>query len=48
MNNIEAMETYGGSFVRALAQAWYCADAINKKRLEDNFPYFEEYKKYEK
>jgi hypothetical protein len=47
MNNIEAMERFGGSFVKSLAEAWYRADAVNKKRLEDAFPYFEEYKKYE-
>jgi hypothetical protein len=47
MNNIEAMEKYGGSFVKSLANAWYHADPINKKKLEDTFHYFEEYKKYE-
>lgn len=47
MNNIEAMEKYGGSFVKALAEAWYKADPNNKRLLENTFSYFEEYKKYE-
>jgi len=40
---IECMEEYGGSFVKALAEAWYRADPINRKKLEDTFPYYEEY-----
>lgn len=47
-NNIEAMEKYGGSFVKALANAWYKADNFNKKILESSFAYFEEYNKYVK
>jgi len=39
----DLMEKMGGSFVKALANAWYKADHINKKKLEDNFSYFEEY-----
>ena len=38
------MEKYGGSFVKALAEAWYRADPQNKQILEDNFVYFETYK----
>lgn len=34
---VEAMSTFGGSFIRALAQAWYCADSINRARLEQAF-----------
>jgi hypothetical protein len=37
------MEKYGGSFVRALAEAWCRADPTNKRILENNFYYFEEY-----
>jgi len=40
---IECMEKYGGSFVKALANAWHHADINNKKKLETTFPYFEEY-----
>ena len=40
MYGVEAMEKYGGSFVKALADAWNHADPINKKKLEDTFPLF--------
>lgn len=41
---IEAMERYGGSFVQALAQCLWRADANNYQRLEEAFPeYFKEY-----
>lgn len=41
---IEAMKTYGGGFVKALAEAWALADAPNAKRIEDAFPeYVERY-----
>ena len=43
MNGIEMMETYGGSFVKALANAWYKADPNNKRILENSFSYFKEY-----
>ena len=34
----EAMLTFGGSFVQALARAWRCADRENQDRLHDAFP----------
>ncbi len=41
---LEAMERFGGSFVRALAEAWRKADADNSARLEQAFPeYAREY-----
>lgn len=40
---IDLMEEMGGSFVKALANAWCRADPINKKKLEITFNYFEEY-----
>lgn len=43
---IEAMETYGGSFVKSLSQCFRHADPINFKKLKDAFPeYWEKYKK---
>ena len=46
---IEAMERYGGSFVKALAQCLWSADANNYQRLEQAFPeYFKEYRKMSK
>jgi len=44
---VDNMATYGGSFVKALAEAFYKADNINLKRLQNAFPdYWEHYKKY--
>jgi hypothetical protein len=44
---VEAMEKYGGSFVRALAQCFYRADDSNLIKLKRAFPeYWEEYKKF--
>lgn len=41
---IDAMRTYGGSFVRALAEAAACADCGNLQRLKEAFPdYWEKY-----
>jgi hypothetical protein len=41
---IEAMHRYGGSFVKALAQAASCADERNLHRLKIAFPdYWLEY-----
>lgn len=34
----DAMIRYGGAFVRALAQAAYCADEIDLAKLKDAFP----------
>ena len=34
---VAAMERHGGSFCRALAQAWYLADDTNKRHLEEAF-----------
>lgn len=40
----EEMERTGGSFVKALAGAFFKADAINTKKLLAAFPeYFEQY-----
>ena len=40
---VKNMKHNGGSFVKALAEAWYHADHINKKKLEDTFSYFDDY-----
>ncbi len=41
---VEDMERYGGSFVQALAQAFYRADRHNFKKLKNAFPeYWAEY-----
>jgi hypothetical protein len=41
---IEAMETYGGSFVAALAQAYRRADRTNFAKLQAAFPeYWQQY-----
>ena len=47
---IEAMEKYGGSFVKAIAKACYCADGINYKRLRGEFNeiFIEYYEKFVK
>lgn len=42
---IEAMERYGGSFVKALAEAFHRADANNFERLKATF--FEYWHQYE-
>lgn len=47
-NNLEtivtAMELYGGSFVKALAELYWKADELNKRRLLQAFPdYFQKY-----
>jgi hypothetical protein len=42
---VDAMLTYGGSFVQSLAQAWRCADAQNQARLKAAFPdYWDHYR----
>lgn len=33
-----AMKQYGGSFVKALSEAWLLADAKNMERIEGAFP----------
>lgn len=44
---IEAMERYGGGFVKALALAYMKADPMNKARIEQAFPeVFEKYKEW--
>lgn len=44
---LEAMETYGGSFVQALAKCYWQADGINKGKLIVAFEdYFLQYKKF--
>ena len=42
---IVAMYGYGGSFVRALAEAWQRADPINQAKLRAAFPeYWAQYR----
>lgn len=44
LKTIEAMETYGGSFVVALAQAARRADKNNLAKLKEAFPeYWQQY-----
>jgi len=43
VDTIEKMQNYGGSFVKAIAEAWLHADPNNRKKLEETFPYFKEY-----
>lgn len=46
---VEAMTKYGGSFVRALAEAFYHADPINFINLQTAFmEYWVEYEKMTK
>jgi hypothetical protein len=41
---LQAMSTYGGSFVQALAEAWRKADAVNELKLRTAFSnYYKEY-----
>ncbi|NPT59043.1 hypothetical protein [Paraburkholderia elongata] len=41
---LHMMEIQGGSFVRALADCYYAADAVNKVKLRETFAgYFENY-----
>lgn len=43
---LEAMEKYGGSFVKNLVVSVRLADPVNLKRLQNAFPeYFEKYRK---
>ena len=43
---VGAMQKYGGSFVKALADCWWRADSINEKRLQEAFSdYFEQYQR---
>ena len=44
-NAVHMMEVLGGSFVRSLADSFYCADSHNKARLIAAFP--EQFKRYE-
>lgn len=34
---IRAMQVYGGSFAKALAEAWQCADVGNARKIEETF-----------
>ena len=44
---VEMMEKYGGSFVKALAGAFYRADINNFSKLKRAFPeYWKEYKDF--
>ena len=46
---VEAMEQYGGSFVKALAVCFHKADAANFIKLKYIFPeYWEQYKEMSK
>jgi len=41
---IATMQRYGGSFVKALANAWGCADEDNSARIEATWPeYIQKY-----
>jgi hypothetical protein len=42
---VEAMETYGGNFVKALAECFHRADNFNFIKLQNAFP--EYWKQYE-
>ena len=43
----EAMQRYGGSFAKAIAEAWFRADNDNRKKLERCFfELFEEYESF--
>lgn len=43
---IQAMQSYGGSFIKSLSMAWLRADQINTAKLEQAFPeYVEKYTK---
>jgi hypothetical protein len=40
----DAMEKYGGTFVKALGQLWHLADPENARKLKGAFPeYWEKY-----
>ena len=42
---VEAMEKYGGSFVKALAECFRRADSFNTIKLKNAFPeYWKQYK----
>lgn len=44
---VSAMETYGGNFVKKLAQAMRAADSTNFQKLKDAFPiYWVKYKHF--
>jgi hypothetical protein len=44
---VDAMAKMGGSFVKALAECFRCADAVNFKRLRDAFPeYWRQYQEW--
>lgn len=46
---VEAMEKYGGSFVKALAECFHRADANNVEKLKNAFPeYWEQYEEMAK
>lgn len=34
---IEAMRTFGGSFIKALAEAWLRGDPINRLKIQHNW-----------
>lgn len=46
MKVVDAMQEYGGGFVKALASCYRRADPINFAKLQNAFPeYWEEYEK---
>lgn len=46
-NALHMMESFGGSFVKSLANCYYCADSTNKQRLRAAFPeVFERYERH--
>lgn len=41
---VDKMDKYGGSFVKALARAFYLADRFNFRKLKNAFPeYWDQY-----
>lgn len=44
---IDMMEQYGGSFVKAIAKAFRCADLVNTAKLKATFPeYWNQYRDF--
>lgn len=42
---VHAMRQHGGQFVKAIAQAWLCADPLNQARVKAAFfPEFDRYR----
>lgn len=49
LHAVASMRRYGGSFAKALAEAWFKADLDNQRKLENAFPdLFIDYSTYPK